>query len=59
MEASDLVIQLHDLARETKDNRIHKLADDLTEINNEYRLASLEEALEFDKKRNYTYEDNR
>jgi hypothetical protein len=56
MDASELVIQLHDLARETKDNRIRKLADDLTEINNEYRLASLEEALEFDKKRNYTYE---
>ena len=55
MEASELVIQLHDLAREKNDNRIRKLADDLTEINNEYRLASLEEALVFDKKRNYHY----
>jgi hypothetical protein len=59
MEASELVIQLHDLAREKNDNRIRKLADDLTEINNEYRLVSLEEALQFDMKRNYTYETNR
>ena len=55
MNASELVIHLHDLARETKDNRIHKLADDLAEINNEYRLATLEDALEFDRKRNYHY----
>jgi hypothetical protein len=55
MEASELVIHLHDLAREKNDNRIRKLADDLTEINNEYRLVSLEEAIEFDKKRNYHY----
>ena len=59
MEASELVIHLHDLAREKNDNRIRKLAHDLTEINNEYRLVSLEEALQFDMKRNYTYETNR
>lgn len=32
MNASELVIKLHDLARETKDNRIRKIADDLAEI---------------------------
>jgi hypothetical protein len=91
MNASDLVIQLHDLARENNDNRIRKLADELSDITKEYRcnphpnaphgflrdashsagryvcecewwdekdyeLATLEEAEEFDKKRNYTYD---
>jgi hypothetical protein len=90
MNASDLVIQLHDLARETKDNRIRKIADELSDITKEHRcnphpdaphgflrdashsagryvcecewwdekdyeLATLEEAEEFDKKRNYHY----
>jgi hypothetical protein len=55
MNASELVIKLHDLARENNDIRIRRLADQLAEIDNEYRLVSLEEALEFDKKRNYHY----
>lgn len=32
MNPSELVIELHDLARETKDNRIRKIADDLAEV---------------------------
>ena len=55
MNASDLVIQLHDLARENNDNRIRKLADQLAEIDIEYRLSTHEKQAEFDKKRNYHY----
>ena len=61
MNASDLVIQLHDLARETKDNRIRKIADDLAEIakwhsDKGYSESTLEKQAEFAKKRNYNYE---
>ena len=60
MNASDLVIQLHDLARETKDNRIRKIADDLAEIakwhsDKGYRESTLEKCQEFAKQRNYHY----
>jgi hypothetical protein len=55
LNASELVIQLHDLARETKDIRIRRLADELAEIDNEYRLSTHEKQAEFDKKRNYHY----
>jgi hypothetical protein len=60
MEASDLVIQLHDLARETKDNRIRKIADDLAEIakwhsDKGYKLSTHEKQAEFARKRNYHY----
>lgn len=55
MNASELVIELHNLARANNDIRIRKLADSLSNINNEYRLVSLEEAEEFDRKRNYHY----
>jgi hypothetical protein len=51
----ELVIELHDIARETKDDRLRKIADDLNGIDNEYRLCSLEEAEAFAEKRNYTY----
>jgi hypothetical protein len=62
MTASDLVIQLHDLAREKNDNRIRKLADELSEIakwhsDKGYRESTLEKAEEFAKNRNYTYGD--
>jgi hypothetical protein len=61
MNASELVIQLHDLARETKDNRIRKIADDLAEVARDhsdkgYRESTHEKQAEFAKKRNYTYE---
>jgi hypothetical protein len=61
MNASDLVIQLHDLARETKDNRIRKIADDLAEIakwhsDKGYEESTHEKQAEFAKKRNYNYE---
>jgi hypothetical protein len=56
MNASDLVIQLHDLARENNDIRIRRLADELAKIDNEYRLSTHEKQAEFDKKRNYTYD---
>jgi hypothetical protein len=60
LNASDLVIQLHDLARETKDSRIRKIADDLAEIakwhsDKGYRESTLEKAEEFARKRNYHY----
>jgi hypothetical protein len=51
----DLVIELHDIARETKDDRLRTIADNLNGIDNEYRLCSLEEAERFAEKRNYTY----
>jgi hypothetical protein len=55
MNASELVIQLHDLARENNDIRIRRLADQLAEIDNEYRLSTLEKCQEFARKRNYHY----
>ena len=60
MNASELVIQLHDLARETKDNRIRKIADDLAEIakwhsDKGYKESTLEKCEEFARKRNYHY----
>ena len=51
----DLVIELHDIARENNDDRLRKIADNLNGIDNEYRLCSLEEAEAFAEKRNYTY----
>jgi hypothetical protein len=55
MNASELVIQLHDLARENNDIRIRRLADELAKIDNEYRLSTHEKQAEFAKKRNYHY----
>jgi hypothetical protein len=64
MNASELVIELHDLARETNDNRIRKIADDLAEIGKQhsdkgYRLSTLEKQAEFAKNRNYTLSEER
>ena len=61
MNASDLVIQLHDLARETMDIRIRTIADNLAEVAKDhsdkgYRESTHEKQAEFAKKRNYTYE---
>jgi hypothetical protein len=60
MNASELVIQLHDLARDMKDNRIRKIADDLAEIakwhsDKGYRESTHEKQAEFAKNRNYHY----
>jgi hypothetical protein len=60
MNASELVIQLHDLARETKDNRIRTIADNLAEVARDhsdkgYRESTLEKCEEFAAKRNYHY----
>ena len=61
MNASDLVIKLHDLARETKDNRIRKIADDLAEIakwhsDKGYRESTHEKQAEFARKREGFYD---
>jgi hypothetical protein len=55
---NDLVIKLHDIARETEDNRIRKIADDLAEVAKDhsdkgYELSTHEKYEEFNKKRNY------
>jgi hypothetical protein len=60
MNASELVIQLHDLARETKDNRIRTIADNLAEVAKDhsdkgYKESTLEKCEEFAAKRNYHY----
>jgi hypothetical protein len=60
MNVSDLVIKLHDLARETKDNRIRTIADNLAEVAKDhsdkgYRESTLEKCQEFARKRNYHY----
>ena len=60
MNASELVIQLHDLARETKDNRIRTIADNLAEVAKDhsdkgYRESTHEKQAEFAKNRNYEY----
>ena len=59
MKLQELVIELHDIAREQTDIRIdarlRRIADDLCAIDNEYRLCSLEGAEAFAEKRNYTY----
>jgi hypothetical protein len=52
-EFADLVIKLHDLARETRIQELRVMADRLHEISEEYKLCSLEEAEVFAKKRNY------
>jgi hypothetical protein len=52
-EFADLVIKLHDLARETKLQELRTMADRLNDIGEEYKLCSLEEAEVFAKKRNY------
>ena len=62
MNASELVIQLHDLARETKDNRIRTIADNLAEIAKDhsdkgYRESTHEKQAEFAKKRNEGFYD--
>jgi predicted HicB family RNase H-like nuclease len=56
MNASELVIQLHDLARETKDNRIRKIADNLAEVARDhsdkgYKESTHEKQAEFARKR--------
>jgi hypothetical protein len=56
----ELIIDLHNLAREQKSQEIRKIADDLAEIGKQhsdkgYRLSTLEKQEEFAKKRNYTY----
>jgi hypothetical protein len=53
MKLQEIVISLHDIARENNDDRLRIIADDLNKIDNEYRLCSLEEAERFAKKRNY------
>ena len=60
MNASELVIQLHDLARETKDNRIRTIADNLAEVAKDhsdkgYKESTHEKQAEFARKRNYHY----
>jgi hypothetical protein len=66
MVISDLIMELHKLARETTETdlsmKILLLADELAKIGNELhtrenedKLCSLEEAEAFAKKRNYTY----
>ena len=66
MQISELIIELHNLARETKEfdlsMKIRLIADELAKVGNElhtreneYKLCSLEEAEAFAKKRNYTY----
>ena len=62
MNASELVIQLHDLARETKDNRIRTIADNLAEVAKDhsdkgYRESTHEKQAEFAKKRNEGFYD--
>lgn len=52
-EFADLVIKLHDLARETKLQELRTMADRLHELGKEYKVCSLAEADEFAKKRNY------
>jgi hypothetical protein len=55
----DLVIELHDIAREQSDIRVdarlRRVASELCVIDNEDKLCSLEEAEEFAKKRNYEW----
>jgi hypothetical protein len=60
MNASELVIHLHDLARETKDSRIRMIADNLAEVAKDhsdkgYQESTLEKQAEFARKRNYHY----
>jgi hypothetical protein len=60
VNASELVIQLHDLARDMKDSRIRKIADDLAEVAKDhsdkgYRESTHEKQAEFAKNRNYHY----
>lgn len=67
MQISDLIIELHNLARETKEfdlsMRIRLIADELAKVGNElhtreneYKVCTLEEADAFANKRDYTYE---
>jgi hypothetical protein len=67
MQISDLIIELHNLARETKEfdlsMRIRLIADELAKVGNElhtreneYKVCTLEEADAFAIKRDYTYE---
>jgi hypothetical protein len=61
MNASELVIQLHDLARETKDNRIRTIADNLAEVAKDhsdkgYRESTHEKQAEFARKREGFYD---
>jgi hypothetical protein len=57
-DIQELVIELHDLAREQKSQEIRKIADDLAEVgkmmsDKGYSLSTLEKQQEFAKKRNY------
>jgi hypothetical protein len=67
MQISELIIELHNLARETKEfdlsMKIRLIADELAKVGNElhtreneYKLCSLTEADAFAIKRDYTYE---
>jgi hypothetical protein len=55
----DLVIELHDIAREQSDIRVdarlRRVASELCVIDREDKLCSLKEAEEFAKKRNYEW----
>jgi hypothetical protein len=58
MVIEQLIIELHDLARENMDIRIRKIADDLAEVARDmsdkgYELSTHEKQQEFAKKRNY------
>jgi hypothetical protein len=64
MNANDLVIELHNLGRETNDIRIRKLADELSEIakshsDKGYELSTHEKSIEFSDKRNYHYSNTK
>ena len=63
MQISELIIQLHNLARETNSIKIKLLADELAKIGNElhtreneYKVCTLEEADAFALKRDYHYD---
>lgn len=61
MNASELVIELHNLAREKNDVRIRKIADDLAEVSKwhsdkGYTESTHEKQAEFAKNRNYSYD---
>jgi hypothetical protein len=55
---NELVIELHDIAREYSDIRLRKIADEVSNIASEYKLTELNDPdrLEFERKRNYPYD---
>ena len=61
MNANELVIELHNLARNTNDTRIRKIADELSEIakwhsDKGYRESTHEKQAEFARKREGFYD---